>query len=280
APPHVRRLRAREPSRALTVTTQTADTRVPRRPRRPRSPGGWAALAVALLALLLILVVPFVGAATDRVEGLLSSNTQVRVSSSATVLQRGERACVRGLYLPEGGRVVRVYPGFVSRRSPTLEFAVRGDRGEPTVRGRAEDFPTEQPLLVDLGPLPVSAAGTVCVRNRGPEGVSLADARGHFGEAAARPPIRIGILSGTRPRAVALIDDALERARLFKSGVVSPALIVILGLLVLVAVGVTLRLVLRDDGDAGPAEAPDRRDDVADVDTADAPAPTDEEGSS
>ncbi|MCK9247484.1 MAG: hypothetical protein M0P31_00675 [Solirubrobacteraceae bacterium] len=203
-------------------------------------------MALAVAAIVVLLAIPFVGAATGRVEGLLSSNTQVRVSSSATVLEPGDRACVRGVYVPDGARVVRVYPGYVAERSPTLRFTVRGDGGR-VVAGRATRFATGEPLLVDLGPLPTSASATVCVHNRGPSGVSLAEARGHFGAAEARPPIRVGILSGDHPRAVALVDDALERAGLFKSGIVTPALIVLLGLAVLVGVVGALVLVLRDE---------------------------------
>jgi hypothetical protein len=203
-------------------------------------------LACAIVAILLV-VRPSIDAADDRRDELLSTNARLAVSQTGTTLKRGDRTCVDEILLPKGSRVLRVYPGYeAGRRSPRLRFDVRVRGGADLGTAEADRVVAGAPLDVRVAGLRPTSAARVCVRNVGRTAVSLADAREPAGD---QPPVRVDVLSGRQRTELAMVPEALDRAGLFKSGLVGSFSLVLLGVLALLAVGGAVVLILRDRED-------------------------------
>jgi hypothetical protein len=222
------------------------------RARRGPSLPALLALAVAAVLIVVLLVVPMVHAVREPRAEVLDTNAKLDVSQSAEVLQPGERACVRGLDVPLRRVDVRVFPGFLVKQAPTLQLTVQDRAGAVLYRTTAKGYGNGLPLAVPVDVGRPRREVRVCVRDAGPDGVTLAHAvlpqqgRVHL-------PIRVDI--STRPfRTIDRIPVALTRASFFKSDVVSRPLIAALFVLVLALVAAVVVLLLRarsdEDADA------------------------------
>jgi hypothetical protein len=199
-----------------------------------------AAVVVAVVLIVVFLVLPLVHAAREPRAEVLDTNAKLDVSQSAEVLQPGDRACVRRLD-------VRVFPGFLVRKAPALQLTVQDRGGAVLARASATGYANGQPLAVPVDVGRPREDTRICVRNAGPDGVTLAHAvlpqqgRVHL-------PIRVDV--STRPfRTIDRIPVALTRASFFKSDIVSRALIVVLFVLVLALAAATIVLLLRGRSD-------------------------------
>jgi len=235
----------------MTPHDQPPDPDAPPGPSAPsaaRAPsrGPLLALVVGLLLVAVLVARPLVGAALDDREELLSTNTAVAVSTSARVVRAGDRTCQRGLYVPDGVRRVRVFPGYVGRRSPSIGVTLEvGDR--IVARTRVARFVSDRPLTVAIGAVATGDDGVLCLRNAGPVDLSLAEARQQFG-GEARAPVRVDLLGPGERSTLAMVPDALERAGRFKAGIVGWGTIVGLGAALLAAVAALVAVVLRGRG--------------------------------
>lgn len=209
-------------------------------------------MVVAIVAVLIAFVLvgrPLVSSALDRREKLVSTNTKVGVSATATVLRRGDRVCAAGIYLPKDATRLRVFPGTDAPGTPRLQVALRLAKDGPLALRRTVRVTTPgQPLDVDLGTLRADAAD-VCFRNVGKIPVSIANREDTGDTFQGRPGIpRVDALAAGDPRTLALLPDAIERAGLFKGGLVAPGVIVVLLLLAVGVFGLAVAAAVRDLG--------------------------------
>jgi hypothetical protein len=138
---------------------------------------------------------------------------------------------------------LRLYPGYVGAKAPTLVVTVQDRSGALIARGSAKDYVSNEPVVVPVELGRPHGDTRICVRNAGSDGVSLAHAELPQ-QGRRRLPIRIDVTTRPEP-AIERLPVALTRASFFKSEIVTRPLIAVFLALVLGLVAAAVVLVLR-----------------------------------
>jgi hypothetical protein len=179
-------------------------------------------------------------------------------------LRPGARSCQSPIIVPSGDRFDRVSfsVGTAGRPGSELEVSVLDDRtrerlAEGTLAAGYADR-DEQPLqTVAVGDVETSEWLRICIENTGERRASV------FGQPGIASPNTAARVNGTAVDAdmalflerderslIALLPTMLERAATFRAGWITPAVYVVLALLVLVAAPLALAFAVGRAGDA------------------------------
>ncbi len=203
----------------------------------------WVAFAAVLAAGLVALVV--IGLTNTSA---LAYSIGV-VPASPIDVPRGERACQGPIRLPEGTSFDRVAFTIGTYQRPgqpvRIDVHEAGGTGRRLATGRLEggygDVDQVPEHVVPVGRVGSGVPVEICLLNEGNRKLAL------FGQAGQASPRTQGSLDGapvdvdfgftmlTEERSLlALLPDMAERAALFRAGWISPAVYLVLGLLILV----------------------------------------------
>jgi len=217
--------------------------------RRLGSASGRAGLLAVLVGILAVGIPLGLGLSQAK-ERYASSNGADWPSASAATLRAGRTTCQTEAYVPSDAATVQLFAGTNGASGPPLSLRI-AQSGRPLQKaGTRGGYGTEPVEMALRGPAPADRPARVCITNEGrvPVQFARADALG-FGPlqvaGATDPRIRLDFLRPGRETGWEIAPKVVERAALFKGGLVTPATLW-LGLAAVLAAGaVGVRLVLR-----------------------------------
>lgn len=205
-------------------------------------------LAVAAIAGLLG------AAALDRRD--LAFTPGVPTIGAAAELEPKEQACQTNLAVPEAFRRVEFVPLTGGAPGPRLNVKLSDTKsGRRLARAKVPaGHPSDRPLRVDVGRVPAGRRIDVCVSNRGSDDVELA---GGKSESVLGSPLTVEFhevegwalslrfLRGHPRPVLSQVPLIIDRASLFRPGLVGPWTFWLLAVLIAVAVPLLLAYALR-----------------------------------